>query len=258
MSSQSNVSVVSEPLSSEEYENFMAEFPRQTGLRPIASTSHGYSAYGLDPSTTTVAKSGPARGVHPVYRQDDEMLFRFDTRTPKVIFQEGLRPWNGQRPVSLQAYQKWGDRSAFVSLSRDGSPENVTGNLPSIRVAEEFYRYNVTTRGGIDLLATLKQYTMYPHEQEILKWKGVRREDIASCTVFDRNMRKLHELTNPHYVRNHSHPAGPVAHSYASYAAGFAATSHSSGRSSPSSHGEPHRPSSKGKGQAKGKTMGHS
>ncbi|MCW2902100.1 MAG: hypothetical protein JWO67_4365, partial [Streptosporangiaceae bacterium] len=163
-----------------EFEQFYFAHPRDTTYAAQPTVGFGTSLYGPRPERFIAARSGSSQGGRPVYRRDDEPLYRWDSRPPEVIFSEGFRPRSDTLPKSLRLYQKWLDRSGVVSATRSREPDVVSPRLNSDGFT---YRYTLTAPGGIDMVATLN-VNAYPSMQEVIFWKGIRPKYIERVEVF--------------------------------------------------------------------------
>ncbi|MFD8723555.1 hypothetical protein ACFV2H_37720 [Streptomyces sp. NPDC059629] len=147
----------------------LAEFPgRRTTDKPQPVAGFGKSRFGLRPDKIPVSRTDRFRTLR--YRQDEEPLYRYDTRHYDTIFNEGFRPWNGKAVRSLAHYQAYRQRTAMVSTSRSHgdyvppwamAPDG-TANL-----------YVIKAPGGIDMIDSLRRRALYTMH-EVVFWKGVR------------------------------------------------------------------------------------
>jgi hypothetical protein len=105
-------------------------------------------------------------------RHDDDLLYRYDTRGPDEIFEQGFAP--------RDSATRFTPIDAFVSTTRDpllyfGGPS--TPGRP-------IFRYTVDAPGGVDVNRTsgagkTDAIDIFEHQQEIAFLGGVRRENIV-------------------------------------------------------------------------------
>ncbi len=107
-----------------DYGTFMGErasHPRATTPTPQEAAGFGESTYGIDPSKVKSMREDRKQGrdAPPLrYRKDNELLYRWDGRTPDQILGKGFTPWNEKLSPSLRHYQKLLQRTGFVSTTR--------------------------------------------------------------------------------------------------------------------------------------------
>ncbi|MFI5983497.1 hypothetical protein ACIBEA_21790 [Streptomyces sp. NPDC051555] len=185
--------------SSDDFEAAYNSFPRSTTTTPQATVGFGKSRFGVPPEKLKTlrhewrefADDPDEDGFYPadcppklLYRQDDELLYRFDTREPDEIFREGFKPLTEKVPASLRFYEhtlhSGDDGTAFVSTTR--SPW--WGSTPDWfqRPDSLIYRYVIKAPGGIDLMATLGAKSLVK-QQEVVFWKGIRPEYIDRLEI---------------------------------------------------------------------------
>ncbi|MFE2337354.1 scabin-related ADP-ribosyltransferase [Streptomyces coelicoflavus] len=222
--------------------NFFDAGPRETTYIPQPASGFGSSMYGPDPSTITVARSGPMEGAQVTYRADLEPLYRWDSRSPREIFHSGFRSYNDKKPSSFQYYQAETIETALVSTSRNSA---YTDDLPPEGAVNEdgtTYRYTVMVRGGYDFLTSLG-YAAYANQNEVAHWKGIKPEYVYSVQkfrhgepvgreVFNSNATKAIEVMREReqrrqeYVSNFTNPAAGYATGYATgYTSGYSSSS---------------------------------
>ena len=148
------------------------------------------------PSTFPVARSGPA-AVYPVQgRFDIEPLYRLDTRPPSEIMAAGFTAWNDTNPPSLRFFQLKQPQTAYISLSRN--PQAALFMAQPVqegntRVGEDgrivvpnVYQYEVFIRGGIDMIASLRE-AAYTTQQEVLIPDRIPSGNITRAWRLDAN-----------------------------------------------------------------------
>ncbi|WP_150493103.1 scabin-related ADP-ribosyltransferase [Streptomyces kanamyceticus] len=169
---------------------FMAErgkYPRSTTPTPQEAVGFGDSKYGIDPGKVKSMREDKAGGGRPLpplqYRKDNELLYRWDGRTPDQILGKGFAPWNEKLPASLRHYQKLLQKTGFVSTTR--SPG---GYVPDWARQPDGsgYRYVINAPGGIDLVETLGT-TSFVQQQEVIFWKGVKPGYILRAELCDKD-----------------------------------------------------------------------
>ncbi|MBD0745613.1 putative T7SS-secreted protein [Streptomyces sp. CBMA152] len=122
---------------------------------------------------------------HAVWRTTREPLWRFDTRPPDTIFDEGFMPRN-RRNTDLEGYVEDNVSSAYVGTTRD----------PEMGGAQ--YRYDIDAPGGIDVNKTIPE-NKYAKEQEIAFPGGVRAEHIKGVWELMPDRTWGNYIPNPHY-----------------------------------------------------------
>ncbi|WP_098245665.1 scabin-related ADP-ribosyltransferase [Streptomyces formicae] len=173
-----------------DYQSFMAErgkYPRSTTPTPQEAVGFGDSKYGVDPAKVKTMREDKAGGGRPLppllYRKDNELLYRWDKRTPDQILGKGFDAWNDKLPASLRHYQKLLQKTGFVSTTR--SPG---GYVPDWARQPDGsgYRYVISAPGGIDLVDTLGT-TSFVQQQEVIFWRGMTAGHILRAELCDKN-----------------------------------------------------------------------
>ncbi|MFD4629074.1 hypothetical protein ACFVYR_04125 [Streptomyces sp. NPDC058284] len=172
-----------------DYATFMAErgkYPRETTPTPQPAVGFGESTYGPDPGKVKSMREDRKQGrpLPPLrYRKDNELLYRWDKRTPDEILGKGFDAWNEKLPASLRHYQKLLQKTGFVSTTR--SPG---GYVPDWARQPDGsgYRYVISAPGGIDLVDTLGT-TAFVQQQEVIFWRGMQAGHILRAELCDKN-----------------------------------------------------------------------
>ncbi|MFJ2769118.1 hypothetical protein [Streptomyces sp. NPDC087300] len=172
-----------------DYAEFMDErnkYPRETTPTPQPAVGFGDSTYGPDPGKVKSMREDRKQGraVPPLrYRKDNELLYRWDKRTPDQILGKGFDAWNEKLPASLRHYQKLLQKTGFVSTTR--SPG---GYVPDWARQPDGsgYRYVISAPGGIDLVDTLGT-TAFAQQQEVIFWRGMTSGHILRAELCDKD-----------------------------------------------------------------------
>ncbi|MEU6994540.1 hypothetical protein ABZ953_28270 [Streptomyces sp. NPDC046465] len=172
-----------------DYATFLDErnkFPRETTPTPQPTVGFGDSTYGPDPGKVKSMREDRKQGraVPPLrYRKDNELLYRWDKRTPDEILGKGFDAWNDKLPASLRHYQKLLQKTGFVSTTR--SPG---GYVPDWARQSDGsgYRYVIKASGGIDLVDTLGTAS-FARQQEVIFWRGMTAGHILRAELCDKN-----------------------------------------------------------------------
>ncbi|MFD9292588.1 lonely Cys domain-containing protein [Streptomyces sp. NPDC060030] len=167
---------------------------------PEKAIGFGSSRFGINPKKLKVfrklSRGAPAQSYGDIkYRHDKSPLYRFDTRQPDEIFAKGFNSWNGKIPRSLRHYQRFQQKTGFVSATR-----NPLGYMPWCTLKDgTLNRYVIRARGGIDLVESLKERS-FVWQHEVLFWKGIRPEFIDRVEQIDRNGNIVSVLRREHWV----------------------------------------------------------
>ncbi|MEU1116327.1 MULTISPECIES: hypothetical protein [unclassified Streptomyces] len=172
-----------------DYASFLDErnkYPRETTPTPQPTVGFGDSTYGPDPGKVKSMREDRKQGraLPPLrYRKDNELLYRWDKRTPDQILGKGFDSWNDKLPASLRHYQKLLTKTGFVSTTR--SPG---GYVPDWARQPDGsgYRYVISAPGGIDLVDTLGT-TSFAQQQEVIFWRGMTSGHVLRAELCDKD-----------------------------------------------------------------------
>ncbi|WP_406642524.1 hypothetical protein [Amycolatopsis sp. WGS_07] len=107
-----------------------------------------------------------------VWRTDRDPLYRLDDRTPAMIFEEGLKPWDAaDGQYDLKKYVAKNQPSPFVSTTYDRT---------LYQRWNKDYVYEIDAPGGIKVNATIGQHKFFD-QNEVAFPGGLDRRFIVGA-----------------------------------------------------------------------------
>ncbi|MFE7115962.1 hypothetical protein ACFU99_11145 [Streptomyces sp. NPDC057654] len=139
----------------------------------------------------TVRTGEPAQGAAPLlWRADEDVLYRWDTRPPETIRANGFEARGDDFAMdSLRGYQYGGSGerpTAWVSATRSSALRMPPAKVASQDAERRMYRYTLKAPGGLDLAATLGR-DAYPDMAEVLFLGGIAPRFIVHVETYGRN-----------------------------------------------------------------------
>jgi hypothetical protein len=112
----------------------------------------------------------------PVWRTDNDTLYRFEDRTPDVVFKEGFQPQDVNGQYDISGYVLHNEDSPYVSTTRDPGLGDVSRGFEY-----DQYRYTINAPNGIDVNNTLGSENPTAWEQEVLFPGGIDTKYIVGA-----------------------------------------------------------------------------
>lgn len=130
-----------------------------------------------EPSKTASTNNHEPSAPSP--EQDAKYLYRGDTRSPEVIFNEGFKSKGDSEDLLLHAYDNNTPPSNFISTS---TSQDVAIDFGTAYRTKKGYLYTLKTIPGRDVNKELGTKVPFPEEKEIAIPGKINSEDIMGVT----------------------------------------------------------------------------